>query len=175
MQPEERGHRAIDAGCNIFGPPSVFQGVGLYPGRAGRPDDKEDVMNRNATTRIMIGGLAALLMTFAAISAAAPRAQDAAKTYEKFLGKYEFDLASMGGGTRIFEYYVKDNAFWIEYGFTSPGELKPVDSTVDQFTFTDPDDGLIKVTFQKDGDGNYTICRVVADSLGLDIVGTKQK
>jgi hypothetical protein len=102
-------------------------------------------------------------------------AQDMAKTYEKFLSKYEFDLSGMGGGTRIFEFYVKDNAFWIEYGFTSPGELKPVDGTVDQFTFTDPDDGLIKVTFQKDGGGTYMTCRVVADSLGLDIVGTKLK
>jgi hypothetical protein len=132
-------------------------------------------MNRNATTRILTGGVAALLLTFVAISAAAPMAQDAAKTYEKFLGKYEFDFSGMGGGTRIFEFYVKDNAFWIEYGFTSPGELKPVDNTVDQFTFTDPDDGLIKVTFQKDDGGNYTMCRVVADSLGLDIVGIKQK
>jgi hypothetical protein len=132
-------------------------------------------MNHLTTTRILTGGLAALLLTSAAISAAAPMAQDAAKTYEKFLGKYEFDLASMGGGTRIFEFYVKDNAFWIEYGFTSPGELKPVDNTVDQFTFTDPDDGLIKVTFQEDDRGNYTVCRVVADSLGLDILGTKQK
>jgi hypothetical protein len=132
-------------------------------------------MNRNATTRIITVGLAALLLTFAVISAAAQTTQDVAKADEKFLGKYEFDFASMGGGTRIFEFYVKDNAFWIEYGFTSPGELKPVDNTVDQFTFTDPDDGLIKVTFQKDDGGNYTMCRVVADSLGLDIVGIKQK
>jgi hypothetical protein len=132
-------------------------------------------MNHLATTRILTGGLAALLLTLAVFSAAAPMAQDAAKTYEKFLGKYEFDFASMGGGTRIFEFYVKDNAFWIEYGFTSPGELKPVDGTADQFTFTDPDDGLIKVTFQKDDGGNYAMCRVVADSLGLDIVGNKQK
>lgn len=132
-------------------------------------------MKKITTTMIMTGGLAAFLLTLAAISAAAPTTQDAAKAYEKFLGKYEFDLSGMGGGTRIFEFYVKDNAFWIEYGFTSPGELKPVDGTVDQFTFTDPDDGLIKVTFQKDDGGNYTTCRVVADSLGLDIVGIKQK
>jgi hypothetical protein len=132
-------------------------------------------MNHPATTRIMTGGLAAFLLTFAVISATALTTQDVAKTYEKFLGKYEFDFSSMGGGTRTFEFYIKDNAFWIEYGFTSPGELKPVDGTVDQFTFTDPDDGLIKVTFQKDDGGNYMTCRVVADSLGLDIVGTKQK
>ena len=47
--------------------------------------------------------------------------QDPTKVYEKFLGKYEFDLSAMGGGSRIFEFYVKDGAFWIEYGFTSRG------------------------------------------------------
>jgi len=79
------------------------------------------------------------------------------------------------GGVRVFEFYVKDGAFWIEYGFTSPGELKAEENSTDQFTFTDPDDGLIKVVFQKDSEGQYSKCRVVAESLSLDIVGTKQK
>lgn len=117
-------------------------------------------------------GLALILLTLPLISAPAPAGQDPAKTYEKFLGKYEFE---MGGGLRIFEFYVKDGAFWIEYGFTSPGELKAEENSADRFTFTDPDDGLIKVTFQKDAEGRYSQCRIVADSLGLDIVGTKQK
>ncbi len=63
----------------------------------------------------------------------------------------------------------------IEYGFTSPGELKPVENSADKFTFTDPDDGLIKITFEKDAEGQYTKCRLVAESLNLNVVGTKQK
>ena len=120
-------------------------------------------------------GLALILLTLPLISAPAAAGQDPAKTYEKFLGKYEFDMGAMGGGLRIFEFYMKDGAFRIEYGFTSPGELKAEENSTDQFTFTDPDDGLIKVTFQKDAEGQYSKCRVVAESLGLDIVGTKQK
>jgi hypothetical protein len=119
-------------------------------------------------------GLAFILLTLPLLSAQTAAGQDPAKTYAKFLGNYEFDLGDMGG-VRVFEFYVKDGAFWIEYGFTSPGELKPVENTADQFTFTDPDDGLIKITFQKDADGQYSKCRVVAESLSLDVVGTKQK
>ncbi|MCX6567888.1 MAG: hypothetical protein NT147_02405 [Candidatus Aminicenantes bacterium] len=122
-----------------------------------------------------VWGLAFILLTLPLISAQTAAGQDPAKTYGKFLGNYEFDLSGTGGELRIFEFYVKDGTFWIEYGFTSPGELKPVENTADQFTFTDPDDGLIKITFQKDAEGNYSKCRVVAESLSLDVVGTKQK
>jgi hypothetical protein len=120
-------------------------------------------------------GSAFILLMMTSISVPTAAGQDPVKTYEKFLGKYEFDMSAMGGGLKIFEFYVKDGAFWIEYGFTSPGELKAEENSIDQFTFTDPDDGLIKVTFQKDAEGQYSKCRVVAESLSLDIVGTKQK
>ena len=124
---------------------------------------------------ILVWSLAAVLLTLPALSAQTAAGQDPAKTYEKFLGKYEFDLSGMGDSLRIFEFYVKDGAFWIEYGFTSPGELKAVENSADKFTFTDPDDGLIKITFEKDAEGQYTKCRLVAESLSLNVVGTKQK
>ena len=124
---------------------------------------------------ILIWVLAVILLSLPALSAQTAAGQDPAKTYEKFLGKYEFDLSAMGDSQRVFEFYVKDGAFWIEYGFTSPGELKAVENSADKFTFTDPDDGLIKITFQKDADGKYTKCRLVAESLSLDIIGIKQK
>ncbi len=123
----------------------------------------------------LIGGLAAVLLALPGFAAQSAAGQDPTKVYEKFLGKYEFDLSAMGGGSRIFEFYVKDGAFWIEYGFTSPGELKAVTNTVDEFTFDEPDDGLIKITFQKDTEGNYSKCRFVVESLGVDIVGDKMK
>lgn len=125
--------------------------------------------------RILVWSLAVVLLTLPALSAQTAAGQDPAKKYEKFVGKYEFDLSGMGGNPRIFEFYVKDGAFWIEYGFTSPGELKPVENSADKFTFTDPDDGLIKITFEKDAEGQYTKCRLVAESINLEVVGTKQK
>ena len=119
--------------------------------------------------------LVVILLALPVLSANSAAGQDAAKKYEKYLGKYEFSLGSMGGDPRVFEFYVKGGAFWIEYGFTSPGELKPTEGMADQFSFTDPDDGLTKLTFQKDAAGQYTKVRLVCDSIGLDIVGTKQK
>ena len=119
--------------------------------------------------------MAFILLMLPLISAPTSAGQGPAKTYEKFLGNYEFDLSAMGDGLRVFEFYVKDGAFWIEYGFTSPGELKVAENSTDQFTFTDPDDGLIKVAFQKDAEGQYSKCRVVVESLDLDVVGVKQK
>ncbi len=145
------------------------------PGK--RPDEREEEMAKMNSRRrgsAWVWGSAFILLMLTSISVPAAAGQDPAKTYGKFLGKYEFDLGDMGG-VRVFEFYVKDGAFWIEYGFTSPGELKPEENATDQFTFTDPDDGLIKVTFQKDAEGQYSKCRVVAESLSLDIVGTKQK
>jgi len=142
------------------------------------PDEKEDVMLTSIRRRRIYIYLAAWAVILAALPAfAAPTAadQDASKKYEKYLGKYEFDLSALGGGTRVFEFYVKDGAFWIEYGFTSPGELKPAEGAVDEFSFTDPDDGLTKIAFQKDAAGEYSKVRLVVASLDLDIVGTKKK
>ena len=106
-----------------------------------------DKMNSRRRGSAWLWGSAFMLLMLTSISVTAAAGQDPAKTYEKFLGNYEFDLGDMGG-VKVFEFYVKDGAFWIEYGFTSPGELKAEENSTDQFTFTDPDDGLIKVTFQ---------------------------
>lgn len=118
---------------------------------------------------------AILLAAAPAFSVQTPADQDAARKYADFIGKYEFDLTALGGGMRVFDFYVKDGAFWIEYGFTSPGELKPLEGAIGQFTFTDPDDGLCRITFQKDADGAFSKVRMVVPSLDVDVVGTKQK
>jgi len=118
---------------------------------------------------------AVILAAVPAFAAQTAADQDLAKKYEKYLGKYEFDLSAMGGGMRVFEFYIKDGAFWVEYGFTSPGELKPTEGVADEFSFIEPDDGLTKFTFQKDAEGQYAKVRLVVASLSLDIVGTKQK
>jgi len=124
---------------------------------------------------VLIGTLAAVLLTLPGFLVQGAPGQDPAKLYEKFVGKYDFDVSAMGGGIRTFEFYVKDGIFWIEYGFTSPGELKAVANSADEFTFDEPDDGLIKITFQKNAEGVYAKCRFVVDSLGVDIVGEKKK
>jgi hypothetical protein len=142
------------------------------------PDDEEDSMLasvRISRRFVFAAAWAVLLASLPVFAAQTAADQDPAKKYEKYLGKYEFDLSALGGGTRVFEFYVKDGSFWIEYGFTSPGELKPVEGAADQFAFTDPDDGLSKLTFQKDAAGEYTKVRLVTASLNLDIVGIKLK
>jgi hypothetical protein len=121
---------------------------------------------------VWLWGLAVILLVVPGQSSNSAAGQDASKKYEKYLGKYEFN---MGMDTHVFEFYVKDGAFWIEYGFTSPGELKPTEGMPDQFSFTDPDDGLTKLTFQKDASGEYTKVRLVCESVSIDIIGTKVK
>jgi hypothetical protein len=97
------------------------------------------------------------------------------KKYEGIIGKYELDLSSVGGGTRPIEFYVRNGAFWIEYGFTSPGELKAEKDSVEAFTFDEPDDGLVKITFVKDEKGQYSKCRFVVESQSLDVFAYKIK
>jgi hypothetical protein len=142
------------------------------------PGDEEGFMLASISKHrgfVFAAAWAVILAALPACAAQTPADQDLAKKYANYIGKYEFDLSAMGGGTRVFEFFIKDGAFWIEYGFTSPGELKPRSGTVDEFSFTDPDDGLCKLTFQKDADVNYTMVRMVVASLEMDIVGTKQK
>jgi hypothetical protein len=148
------------------------------PASGKGPDEEEVTMIVSIRKHRGFIFAAAAVVIFAALPAWAAQTaadQDLAKKYANYIGKYEFDLSALGGGTRVFEFYIKDGAFWIEYGFTSPGELKPVEGAADQFAFTDPDDGLSKLTFQKDADGNYTKVRLVVASLQLDTVGIKQK
>ena len=143
-----------------------------------RPDEAEGTMIvsiRKHREFIFAAAWAVILAALPAFAAQTAADQDLVKKYANYIGKYEFDLSALGGGTRVFEFYVKDGAFWIEYGFTSPGELKPRSGTSDEFSFVDPDDGLSKLMFQKDAEGNYTKVRLVVASLELDIVGTKQK
>jgi hypothetical protein len=148
------------------------------PASGKGPDEEESSMLTSIHKRrefIFAAAWAAIFAAMPALAAQTAADRDPAKKYENYVGKYEFDLSTLGGGTQIFEFYVKNGAFWIEYGFTSPGELTPTEGTADQFSFTDPDDGLSKLTFQKDAAGDYTKVRLVVASLELDIVGTKQK
>jgi hypothetical protein len=130
---------------------------------------------QNVRKSFWAAGLAVILLALPIASAAVSADQDIQKKVEAYLGQYEFDLSAMGGGIRVFQFYVKDNAFWVEYGYTSPGELKPVEGAADTFSFMEPDDGLTKFTFQKDDAGQYTKVRMVVASLSVDVVGTKKK
>ena len=163
----------------FFSLPSVYKGEEIFLDDGKMLYLTEGNMKTTFLTcrgNAWLGGLAVILLVLSVLSAnSAAASQDATKKYEKYLGQYEFDLSSLGGDTRVFGFYVKDGAFWIEYGFTSPGELKPTEGMADEFSFTDPDDGLTKLTFQKDAAGEYTKVRLVCESINLDIVGTKIK
>ena len=129
--------------------------------------------------RSMFGLLACGFMAMALIAplVAGQGGQDDVlnKKYEAIIGKYDLDLSSQGGGSRTIEFYVRNGAFWIEYGFTSPGELKPEKDSAEVFTFDEPDDGLVKITFMKNDQGQVVKCRFVVASLGLDAFAYKIK
>jgi len=130
---------------------------------------------RRLWKNLFAGALTAVLLILPALSAQTASDQDLAKKYEKFLGKYEFDLNSVGAGLHVFEFYVKDSAFWVEYGFTSPGEMKPSPNSTEEFTFTDPDDGPTKITFIKNAEGKYEKCQAANAALGVEFTGHKIK
>jgi hypothetical protein len=130
---------------------------------------------RKSVFGLMAAGFLALAFIAPLVSAQSNQDDALTKKYAGILGKYELDLSAQGGGSRPIEFYVRNGAFWIEYGFTSPGELKPEKDSVEVFTFDEPDDGLVKITFSKDDQGKYTKCRFVVESLGLDAYGFKIK
>jgi hypothetical protein len=143
-----------------------------------RPIFKETDMNKQCRKSMFDSiacGLLALAFIAPFVSGQSNQDDVLKKKYAGIIGKYELDLSSQGGGSRTIEFYVRNGAFWIEYGFTSPGELKPEKDSVEVFTFDEPDDGPVKITFMKNDQGQYEKCRFVVDSLGLDIYCLKIK
>jgi len=133
------------------------------------------ILCRKHLLRLFSLGLLAFLMVQPALYPQTTADETLTKKYEKILGRYEFDLSSLGADIKIFNFYIQQGAFWADYGFTSPGEMKPVGDSSEEFTFVDPDDGPVKITFIINEDGQYTKCRCVCEGVGLDVVGNKIK
>ncbi len=93
--------------------------------------------------------------------------------YEAIIGDYEFDLSEMGGDTVLLKFYIEEGELWADSGDGRPSVLEPIEDMEFAFTGEDPEQGRFEFYFTKDDEGKYTKCRVVLESLGLEIFGFK--
>jgi hypothetical protein len=98
--------------------------------------------------------------------------EDLQKEYSPILGEFTFQAE---GGTFTLKFYIEGGALWADSGDGRPATMKPIDEEVFAFTAEDPISGLFEIRFQKDDQGEYTLCHVVNKDMGLDIEGTKIK
>lgn len=132
-------------------------------------------MNRvKRTFGIALASAAVCVLLFAPALAAWPLQQDAKTKYAELLGDYEFDLADLGMGIIVMNFYVEGDSLWGWPETSSdPAELIPVEGETFKFYIEDDQEGRYDVVFLKDEQGKYTKCRVVNEGMGLDSTGTK--
>jgi hypothetical protein len=119
---------------------------------------------------------AALMLILAPVVPVLAQEGDAKKQYAELLGDYEFDLADLGMGVVIMNFYVEGESLWGWPETSSePAELHPVEGEKYKFFIEDDQEGRYDVIFLKDEDGKYTKCQVVNEGMGLDSTGTKIK
>ncbi len=95
------------------------------------------------------------------------------KKYEAIIGEYEFDLSEMGGDMVLLKFYIEEGELWADSGDGRPSALEPIEDMEFAFTGEDPEQGRFEFYFTKDEEGQYTKCRVVIESMGLEIFGIK--
>jgi hypothetical protein len=98
--------------------------------------------------------------------------QDLEKKYAAIIGDYEFDW---GQGAITLQFYIKDGELWADSGDGRPAVMKSVDGEVFTFTAEDPVEGVFRIKFDKDEQGEYTICQVANEAAGMEITGKKIK
>ncbi len=99
--------------------------------------------------------------------------EDLKKKYEAILGDYEFDLSELGGETTLLTFYIEEGKLWSDSGDGRPAILEPFEDLEFAFEAEDPEEGRFEFYFTKDDEGKYTKCRVVLESMGLEIFGIK--
>jgi len=98
--------------------------------------------------------------------------QDLEKKYAAIIGDYEFDW---GQGAVTLQFYIKEGELWADSGDGRPAVMKPVEGEVFVFTAEDPVEGVFRIKFDKDDQGEYTICQVAIEAQGMEITGKKIK
>ena len=95
------------------------------------------------------------------------------KKYEAFIGEYEFDLSELGGEMAFMTFYIEAGEFWADSGDGRPAALSPIEDLEFAFAGEDPEQGRFEFYFLKDEEGHFSKCRVVIESMGLEILGFK--
>ena len=95
------------------------------------------------------------------------------KKYEAIIGEYEFDLSEMGEETALITFYIEGGELWADSGDGRPAAIKPIEGLEFGFAGEDPEQGRFEFYFLKDDEGHYSKCRVVIESIGLEIIGFK--
>jgi hypothetical protein len=98
--------------------------------------------------------------------------EDLNKEYAPILGEYAFDSE---GAAFTLKFYIEGGALWADSGDGRPATMKPIEDEVFVFTAEDPISGIFKIKFLKDDQGEYTLCHVVNEDMGLETKGTKIK
>ncbi|MCJ7582309.1 MAG: hypothetical protein MUP98_17480 [Candidatus Aminicenantes bacterium] len=95
------------------------------------------------------------------------------KKYGAIIGEYEFDLSELGGETALMTFYIENGELWADSGDGRPATLEPIEELEFAFEAEDPEQGRFEFYFLKDDEGKYSKCRVVLESMGLEIMGIK--
>lgn len=95
------------------------------------------------------------------------------KKYGAIIGDYEFDLSELGAENALMTFYIEEGALWADSGDGRPATLEPLEDLEFAFEAEDPEQGRLEFYFFKDDEGKYSKCRVVIESMGIEIMGVK--
>jgi hypothetical protein len=98
--------------------------------------------------------------------------EDLNKEYAPILGEYAFDSE---GAAFTLKFYIEGGALWADSGDGRPATMKSIEDEVFAFTAEDPISGIFEIKFLKDDQGEYTLCHVVNEDMGLETKGKKIK
>jgi len=98
--------------------------------------------------------------------------EDLQKEYAPILGEYTFQTE---GGSFTLKFYIESGDLWADSGDGRPATMKPIEGEEFVFTAEDPISGLFKIEFMKNDQGEYTLCHVSNEAMGLEVEGTKIK
>jgi len=113
-----------------------------------------------------------LFVVFSVTLAQEKSDEDLKKEYASILGEYAFDP---GEAAFALKFYVEGGALWADSGDGRPATMKPIEDEVFAFTAEDPISGIFEIKFLKDDQGEYTLCHVVNEDMGLEVKGIKIK